>query len=117
MSVTQAQKVDYAYAVAFILRKALRDKQQGMPETVWHYTSCATLVKILESKSLWATHVSCVNDTSEVRHLFDLLFARFDVGGGANPRINRDVFVTDHLRCPHGLPLSSLGTDPGPHCA
>jgi hypothetical protein len=35
------------------------------------------------------------------------------VGGGANPRINGDVFVTDRLRCPGGLPLGSLGTDPG----
>ncbi len=78
MPVTQAQKVDYAYAVACILKNALADKQKGMPGVVWHYTSCATLVRILESKSLWATHVSCVNDTSEVRHLFDLLFARLD---------------------------------------
>lgn len=49
-----------------------------MPETLWHYTSNATLLKILESSSLWTTHVSCVNDTTEVQHLFDLIFQRLN---------------------------------------
>jgi len=74
MSVTQKQKVDYASAVIGILGDVLVDKQNGMPDVVWHYTPYETLLKILESKSLWATHVSCLNDASEVRHLFDLLF-------------------------------------------
>lgn len=78
MSVTQNQKVDFAHATARILRNAYPIPLQHIPATLWHYTSNATLLKILESRSLWATHVSCVNDTTEVKHLFDLIFERLE---------------------------------------
>jgi Protein of unknown function (DUF2971) len=37
-----------------------------MPGIVWHYTSGANFVEILKSNELWFTHVSCLNDSSEV---------------------------------------------------
>lgn len=89
MSATQ-QKTDIALAVMGILMTAYPEAAEGMPSQLWHYTSYATLLNILESKSLWATHVSCVNDTSEVRHLFDLIFEQLDnwsVASGAEPVI------------------------------
>ena len=49
-----------------------------MPPLVWHYTSCQTFISILDSKSLWTTHISGLNDTSECRHVFDLFFERFE---------------------------------------
>jgi hypothetical protein len=74
MPVTQEQKTSYASKVTSILYDVLVDKQNSLPDMVWHYTPYGTLLEILGSKSLWATHISCVNDASEVRHLFDLLF-------------------------------------------
>ncbi len=76
MSVTQNQQLQLAQATAQVLDKAYPTPRPAMPETLWHYTSNATLLKILGSSSLWATHVSCVNDTTEVQHLFDLIFER-----------------------------------------
>jgi hypothetical protein len=76
MSYTEIQKAELAQATAQILRNAYPESLPPMPTTLWHYTSNAKLQKILESRSLWATHVSCVNDTKEVQHLFDLIFKR-----------------------------------------
>lgn len=84
------QKTDFALAVTSILMTAYPEAAEGMPPKLWHYTTYPTLLNILESKSLWATHVSCVNDTSEVRHLFDLIFEQLDswsAASGAEPVI------------------------------
>jgi hypothetical protein len=35
---------------------------------VWHYTSGAGLLGVIESGTLWATQVSCLNDSTEVRY-------------------------------------------------
>ena len=37
------------------------------PEILWHYTTADKFLKIIESGELWFTHVSCLNDTEEVR--------------------------------------------------
>lgn len=87
MPVTQKQKLDYALAVTRILADVLVDEQKSMPDVIWHYTPYETLLKILGSKSLWATHVSCVNDASEVRHLFDLLFEQLH-GREVDPQLS-----------------------------
>jgi hypothetical protein len=47
-----------------------RDKQiaqdrDDLPEALWHYTNLGGLKGILGSKTLWATHVHHLNDTSE----------------------------------------------------
>jgi hypothetical protein len=35
------------------------------PDTVlWHYTNGGALVAILESMTLFSTHISCLNDTT-----------------------------------------------------
>lgn len=38
------------------------------PHELHHYTNGNTLLSILEHKQLWATHISCVNDSMELRH-------------------------------------------------
>ncbi len=40
----------------------LSKKPTGM---LWHYTTGEKLVSMLESRALWATHLSCLNDSQE----------------------------------------------------
>ena len=39
------------------------------PDTIlWHYTNGAALLGIIDSMSIFSTHLSCLNDTSELRY-------------------------------------------------
>jgi len=67
----------YAYAVTGVLHEVIKPCPEKFPEIVWHYTSSNTLVEIIKSHSLWSTQISCLNDTSECRHFFDLIFNEF----------------------------------------
>ncbi len=44
-----------------------------LPEVVWHYTSFETFEKIVKSNEIWSTHVSCLNDLSEVTFAANLI--------------------------------------------
>lgn len=74
MPLSQAQKLSYASFVTKSLFESFKPDPANVPTTLWYYTSGATLINIIQSKSLWATQVSCLNDESEYRYLFDLLF-------------------------------------------
>lgn len=41
-------------------------------EMVWHYTNGSALISILESMSMFATNISCLNDSSELSYARDL---------------------------------------------
>ena len=43
------------------------------PEVLYHYTTQAGLVGILESRTIWATHTRFLDDTSEYQHALDLV--------------------------------------------
>ncbi len=90
MSVTQKEKLELEIAsiVKQIFFDVVDPKPSDWPKVVWHYTSCQTLLSILDSKSIWATHISCLNDTSECRHLFDLFFERFAQVAGNNANLS-----------------------------
>jgi hypothetical protein len=51
--------------------------KQNMPSMLFHYTGGDSLIKIIKSGSLWATHVSCVNDQLELRYGQSLLLQAF----------------------------------------
>jgi len=42
--------------------------RKDLPDTLWHYTSAEGLLGILESGEMFASHVSCMNDSLE--HLY-----------------------------------------------
>ena len=63
----------------------------GEPEVVWHYTTGQGLLNILESKALWATQVSCLNDTSEYGFGSDILFSAFK---RRSEQLNKDVYFS-----------------------
>ena len=44
-----------------------------MGETIYHYTSLEAAQKILETGTLWATHISYMNDTQEFNQCIDVL--------------------------------------------
>lgn len=53
-------------------------EQPTIPEwmldpVLYHYTTVDALLSILQHNALWATHIRCMNDTSEQNVLWDLL--------------------------------------------
>jgi hypothetical protein len=55
---------------------AVREEIMKLPrapaKTLWHYTGAEGMMGIMLSRSIWSTHVSCLNDTKEVNHMLDL---------------------------------------------
>ena len=60
-----------------------------LPATVWHYTTGQGLLAILEDKSLWATQIACLNDTSEYGYGSDILFEAFLRKNESPPKLSR----------------------------
>jgi hypothetical protein len=44
-----------------------------LPAELWHYTDANGLIGILKNGQIWATQVTCLNDTLEQRHFGDLV--------------------------------------------
>ncbi|UFN49134.1 DUF2971 domain-containing protein [Roseomonas sp. OT10] len=44
-----------------------------LPKTLWHYTSGEGLIGIVQSGSLFSTHISCLNDSAELNYASNLL--------------------------------------------
>lgn len=57
----------------------------SVPDVVYHYTSAATLLKIVESKSIWATNLQYLNDVSESKYCIDALRRRVPTYFARNP--------------------------------
>ena len=49
---------------------------RALPDELWHYTDATGLIGILQSKQIWSTQISCLNDASEQRHFGDLVHAK-----------------------------------------
>lgn len=47
------------------------------PDVLWHYTAGSALISIIESRSLWLTQISCLNDYSEMRYAIQLVRQAF----------------------------------------
>jgi hypothetical protein len=55
------------------IQPALPDLEEApLPAAVYHYTDAAGLLGILDSGALWATDYRYLNDSSELRYIFDL---------------------------------------------
>lgn len=52
-------------------KAAQMGKIQDSHDELYHYTTAAGLSGILESKCLWATHTSCMNDQEEIIGFYD----------------------------------------------
>ena len=75
-----------------------------IPETLYHYTSIAAFRSIIETKKLWATASTHLNDITEVAHAGDLLgkiLGKF--AGSINDKKERDlIFPSTLLSIPYG---------------
>ncbi len=57
----------------FCLEQEKELKQDICGGDLWHYTNADALIKILDTKTLFATHVDCLNDSSERIYFYELL--------------------------------------------
>lgn len=57
---------------------ATQETSQGakLPEQVFHYTALDTLIKIVNTRELWCTAITYLNDSKERRFLFDAVEPR-----------------------------------------
>jgi Protein of unknown function (DUF2971) len=51
---------------------------QQPPATLYHYTSLEALRSIIQSKSVWATNIFYLNDSSEYRHVLSAIAKRIE---------------------------------------
>jgi len=54
-------------------QKREEDAVQAEPELLYHYTTQPGLIGILNEKSIWATHIAYLNDSSEFRHGLEII--------------------------------------------
>jgi hypothetical protein len=76
MPVTDEERSKYLNYVTELATK-LKCLDVDKDERVWHYTTGDTLISILESGTLFATQVACLNDSTEVLYGSKLLREAF----------------------------------------
>ena len=62
----------------FVRSEVQKTGRQLPSPILWHYTSGEGLVGIIQSGTFWLTHISCVNDSTELRHAGSLLRGAFE---------------------------------------
>ena len=75
------------------------------PDVIYHYTSATSLLKIVESESVWATNIQYLNDISESAHCIDTLKKRISNYLVRNPSEFGDVLQD-------AVSTAELGFDP-----
>src|SRR3954468_11313960 len=71
--VTDEERAGYADFSSNLMKKLFVPP----PPVLWHYTSASTFINMVDSKSVWSTQVSCLNDHSEFRYAVCLLREEF----------------------------------------
>ena len=67
MSIPEEEKERYQ-AFVLAIAKALGSMRYGPETMLWHYTSGSSLIKILDSMSIYSTQISCLNDATELKY-------------------------------------------------
>jgi hypothetical protein len=70
-SIRKEEDDEYSRFVSHYLRSIVLHR--ALPPRVYHYTTGAGLIGIIQSGSLWATQIACLNDTKELVHAVDEL--------------------------------------------
>ena len=78
-------------------------------ETLWHYTGGEALINIVESGALYATQVSCLNDTTETRYSTLVLKEAF---ANLRQKNANDSETHEFLDKLVGAPLGEVSTAP-----
>jgi hypothetical protein len=53
--------------------QTLLEAMTTLPETLYHYTSMAGLLGIVQSRKIWASHIRYLNDHTEQEHIWSLV--------------------------------------------
>jgi len=69
--VTEEERLEYQTFAAGIAKKL--GFNSDPPKTLWHYTTADGLLGILESASIYATQLGCLNDVSELRYAMHMV--------------------------------------------
>lgn len=72
--ITPAELDSYINFRLEVVQDLLPNYQQSLPPTLWHYTSGDSLLKIIDSGTMWSTQVSCVNDQVELRYAQSMFY-------------------------------------------
>lgn len=67
---------------------------EALPDVVYHYTSMNTLLKIVETRSIWATNIRYLNDVLERAHCLSLIRSRIPELIKRRPSLDVDLFAT-----------------------
>jgi hypothetical protein len=67
------------------------------PKLLWHYTSGSSLVAIVESGTLWATQVACMNDHMEFEYAVGLLREAFQEKRATTPPSSDETCLYDRV--------------------
>lgn len=60
------------------------DEPIDQSKLLWHYTNWSALEGILQSRSIWASHVAFLNDEKEIKNAVGLAISEMDHGPGRN---------------------------------
>jgi hypothetical protein len=98
---------------SFISRASEKLSSEPAEKVVWHYTTGEGLIGIIESGSIYATQIACLNDNTEMRYSSsllrkELLEARKAIPGGdrlANFVNNFINFLDDDDKTPNSADL------------
>lgn len=78
---------------------------EEIPNVVYHYTSMETLLKIVESRTIWATNIRYLNDISERSHFLKVIKARIEQQPSSIAELFSSAFSDDSVRVFHDLPF------------
>jgi hypothetical protein len=81
------------------------------PEVVYHYTTMDTMMKIVDSASIWATSINYLNDVSEGDHFRVLVRQRIPHYIGDHPSEDVDLLQTFY-KTPNPPVLDTFATRP-----
>lgn len=74
-AVTDEERKQYRSYIDAIIRDLLSPRPQ--PPRLWYYTTATTFARIVQTKEVWSTQISCLNDHSEFRYAVRLLRKEF----------------------------------------
>jgi hypothetical protein len=94
--------------------RRIRDTHRAPPPRLYHYTTPAGLLGIIENNKLWATHINYLNDATELgyaRELIETALTRHEQTSSSpsvrefvrRARHGFDVSKSDHRRFVHFL--------------
>jgi hypothetical protein len=99
MPVTDEEKKEYGEFLTKEIVDPLGCLKVAGQEVIWHYTTGAALICIIETGVLHATQVSCLNDSTEVRYASNVFkSALLDLKTDKSIHDEEELFLAEIVR-------------------